>query len=294
MDAQDLLKPSKKEKITLSTPGRLIGLTESLEYLPLIYGIQHKLVEHDFGITFGSIVENAIKLREGEIELGIISSLDYALKKETWHIVPNLCISSIDKIKHVQLFFKKDLKDIRKVAIDKNAASEVTLLKILMREKFLMSPDFIEMEPDLDKMLLSAEAALIVGDSALNYYRTHRNRLDLNEEWLDLTGLPFVYSFWAGREITITSNDINAVQSSFDLGIKNLEKISKDYAENHQENWVFYHDFISQNISYSFSDQEEAGLNEFYNYAFFYGFTEFIPDLHFYKLDSALRSKNVK
>lgn len=283
MDTQDLFKPSKQEKVINSHEDRLIGLTDALVYLPLIYGIIHNLVRHDFRLSFGSIIENAIKLREGEIELGIISSLDYALKKETWRIVPNLCISSIQKIKHVQLFFKKGLKDIRKVAVDKNAASEAILLKILMREKFLMSPDYIEMEPDLEKMLLNAEAALIVGESSLNYYRTHRNRLDLNEEWLDMTGLPFVYAFWAGREILITSDDLNVIQSSFDLGIKNLEKLSKDYAQKHQEDWAFYHDFFTQNLSYSFSDQEKDGLNEFYNYAFFYGFTEFIPDLHFYK-----------
>lgn len=283
MDTQDLFKPSKQEKVINSHEDRLIGLTDALVYLPLIYGIIHNLVRHDFRVSFGSIIENAIKLREGEIELGIISSLDYALKKETWRIVPNLCISSIQKIKHVQLFFKKGLKDIRKVAVDKNAASEAILLKILMREKFLMSPDYIEMEPDLEKMLLNAEAALIVGESSLNYYRIHRNRLDLNEEWLDMTGLPFVYAFWAGREILITSDDLNVIQSSFDLGIKNLEKLSKDYAQKHQEDWAFYHDFFTQNLSYSFSDQEKDGLNEFYNYAFFYGFTEFIPDLHFYK-----------
>lgn len=283
MDTQDLFKPSKQEKVINSHEDRLIGLTDALVYLPLIYGIIHNLVRHDFRLSFGSIIENAIKLREGEIELGIISSLDYALKKETWRIVPNLCISSIQKIKHVQLFFKKGLKDIRKVAVDKNAASEAILLKILMREKFLMSPDYIEMEPDLEKMLLNAEAALIVGESSLNYCRTHRNRLDLNEEWLDMTGLPFVYAFWAGREILITSDDLNVIQSSFDLGIKNLEKLSKDYAQKHQEDWAFYHDFFTQNLSYSFSDQEKDGLNEFYNYAFFYGFTEFIPDLHFYK-----------
>ncbi len=147
----------------------------------------------------------------------------------------------------------------------------------------MISPDYIEMEPDLEKMLLDAEAALIVGESSLNYYRIHRNRLDLNEEWLDMTGLPFVYAFWAGREILITSDDLNVIQSSFDLGIKNLEKLSKDYAQKHQEDWAFYHDFFTQNLSYSFSDKEKDGLNEFYNYAFFYGFTEFIPDLHFYK-----------
>ena len=284
MDPQDLFNPSKENAGEFSSQDRYIGLTDSLEYLPLIYGFKNESIDHTFKLSFDSIISNANKLRDGEIELGIISTLDYALKKETWHIVPDLCVSSPQQINHVQLFFNKGLNDISKVAIDKNAASEAVLLKILMREKYMMSPEYIEMEPDLDSMLSVAESALIVGDQGLNYYKKHQNRIDLNEEWLDLTGLPFVYAFWAGREITITPADVGVIKTSFDLGIKNLEKISKEYAQNHPHNWSFYHDFFTQNLSFSFSDLEKDGLNEFYNYAFFYGFTEFIPDLHFYKI----------
>jgi chorismate dehydratase len=282
MDTQDLFKP-KKKNVIIPDKEKFIGLTDSLVYLPLIYGIHHNLIKHNFSLIFDSIIENANKLREGEIELGIISSLDYALKKETWLIVPDLCVSSTQKIKHVQLFFRRGLKNIRRIAMDKNAISEGILLRILMREKFQITPDYIEMEPDLEKMLFDTDAALIVGDQALNYAVTNQNRLDLNEEWIDLTGLPFVYAFWAGREFTINSEDIKILNTSFRLGLNNLEKISKNYAKTHKKNWTFYHDYLTQNVSYSFSDQEKDGLNEFYNYAFFYGFTEFIPELHFYK-----------
>lgn len=283
MDRQDLFNQSKQTRDSHTLEDRIIGLTDSLEYLPLIYGLKENLIKHNFDISYESIIENANKLREGELELSLISSMDYALKKETWQIVPSICVSASHSIKHAQLFFKKGLSDIRKIAVDKKAASEAILLKIMMREKFTMSPEYIEMEPNLDEMFSQADSALIVGESGLNYYKTHRSRIDLNEEWLDLTGLPFVYAFWAGRELTVTPTDIDIIKSSFDLGVKNLEKISKEYAAKHYENWAFYHDFYTHNMSYRFSDQEKDGLNEFYNYAFFYGFTEFIPDLHFYK-----------
>jgi chorismate dehydratase len=284
MKSQDLFKPSEEKIINLSNEERFIGLTDSLEYLPLIYGFKNNLIDHRFEMILGSILENANKLREGEIELGIISSLDYALKKETWQIVPDICVSSHHKIKHAQLFFNKGLTDIRTVAVDKNAVSEAVLLKILMREKFMSTPEYTAQEPDLDKMLSKNEAALIVGDKGLNYHNIYQNSLDLNEEWFDMTGLPFVYGFWAGREMTVTTADVASIISSFELGKLNLEKISKEYARKHSQNWSFYHDFLTHNLSYTFSDLEKEGLNEFYNYAFFYGFTEFIPDLHFYKI----------
>ncbi len=35
-------------------------------------------------------------------------------------------------------------------------------------------------------------------------------------------------------------------------------------------------------MTYVFSEREQEGLREFYQFAFFYGLTEYIPDLHFY------------
>ncbi len=284
MDSQDLFQHSKKIDKKITGEARLIGLIDSIPFSPLVYGFGLNSFKHELKVSYSNLKGNAHKLREGEIEIALISSLDYALKKESWQIVPDLCLTSPEKIKHVQLFFKKGLKDIRTIAIDEEATSESILLKILMREKYMLSPDYISMSANIDEMFSKAEAVLIVGEKALEYYQTYRSRLDLNEEWLDMTGLPFVYAFWAGRELTITSDDLKAIRFSYELGEKNLEKISKEFASKHEENWVYYHDYLTKNLSFTFSDREKEGLNEFYNYAFFYGYTEFIPDLQFYKI----------
>ena len=44
------------------------------------------------------------------------------------------------------------------------------------------------------------------------------------------------------------------------------------------------YDYLTKNLSFAFTDHEKEGLAEFFNYAFFYGYSEFIPDLHFYKI----------
>lgn len=283
MDAHDYFKKSKvaqKEKIADT---KAIGLIDSLPYKPLIYGFQENMLDHGFELYHADLKTNGPMLRQGEIEMGLISPLDYALKKETWLIVPDISLTSNNKVKHVQLFFKKGLKDIRSIAVDEKAVSERVLLEILMREKFAQSPEYIPMTADIEKMFAKAEAALVVGEKALEYYNTYQSRLDLNDEWMDLTGFPFVYGFWAGRDFTITNEDLTSIKSSYLLGQKNLEQISKKYAKNHSENWVFYHEYLTKNLSFTFTDHEKDGLSEFFNYAFFYGYSEFIPDLHFYK-----------
>lgn len=284
MDVQDLFKEPKDTSGQKTGDTKAIGLIDSLPYKPLTYGFQENLLNHNFELYHADLKTNAKMLRQGEIEIGIISPLDYASKKETWLIVPDISLTSHEKVKHVQLFFKKGLKDIRSVAVDEKAVSERVLLEIIMREKFMQSPDYIPMVADIEKMFISSEAALIVDEKALTYYNQYRSRIDLNDEWMDLTGLPFVYCFWAGRDFTITPDDLTSITSSFLLGQKNLEQISKSYAENHPENWVFYHDYLTKNLSFALTDHEKEGLAEFFNYAFFYGYSDFIPDLHFYKI----------
>ena len=153
-----------------------------------------------------------------------------------------------------------------------------------MKEKFVLNPDYLKMEPDLDKMLTKADAAFITGDKAFEYSRNNSNYLDLGEEWEDLTGFPFVYAFWAGREFTVKKNELSIIKKAYELGRKNLVKICKDYAASHSESWSFYHDFLTQNMQYVLTEEAKDGLAEYYNYAFFFGFSEFIPDLHFYEL----------
>jgi len=49
-------------------------------------------------------------------------------------------------------------------------------------------------------MLATADAALIIGDNALfQPLESAVRKVDLGEAWTTLTGLPFVYAFWAGR-----------------------------------------------------------------------------------------------
>ena len=276
----------KKQKSKTSDAGhpRDIGIALSLPCLPLVYGLQEDRINHQFKIQISQLNANGTKLREGEIDLGLISSIDYALKKESWRILPGIGISSKEKGKYVQLFFKKGLRDLKTIAVDNNAGSELTLLQILMREKFTLSPSYFKMEANLEQMFSKAEAALIIGDHALHFYHLHQNRLDLAEEWTDLTGLPFVYAFWAGRDLMLTPEDLKMIQLSHHLGTKNLENIAKTYAEDHSENWAFYHDLLTKNLTFSLSEDELEGLNEFYQYSFFYGFSEFIPDLLYYDI----------
>jgi len=59
--------------------------------------------------------------------------------------------------------------------------------------------DYKPMAPHLNEMLAACDAALLIGDPALQVDRTRYFTLDLAEEWKARTGKSFVFAFWAIR-----------------------------------------------------------------------------------------------
>ncbi len=104
MVARKLSNKKKIPKTNVHTGHKVIGFSDSLSFRPLTYGLQLDSANHSFDVCITGIKDTAQKLLEGEIELGLISSIAYALKKESWQIVPALCLSSEAKVKNVQLF----------------------------------------------------------------------------------------------------------------------------------------------------------------------------------------------
>jgi len=92
-------------------------------------------------------------------------------------------------------------------------------------------------------------------------------KIDLGEAWTRMTGLPFVYAFWAGRPEVLTPDDVLALQQARDAGVERIDEISRQYfpgAPARQEVGARY---LRDNIKYHFGPEERAGLELFYRYA---------------------------
>lgn len=283
MEPGELFNAKKKPAGDLKSTGaqRYVGLPDDLVHAVWTYGFRHNLVKHNFEVEYRSLGDCADLIRDGITDLGIISSVDLARIKESLQLIPGMAVSTQGAAGQAQLFFRSGLKDISQIAVQSRANTSLVLLKILMREKYASNPGYLVLDDILDNMLLQADAALIVGTDAVNLRLRYANRLDLGEEWTDLTGLPFVFSIFAGRNFLLGRDDIEPIIRSFGLGQKNLENICKEFAENDQVPWSVYHDFLTHEINYRFSEIDHDGLNEFYNYAFFFGYIDQIPDIRF-------------
>ena len=224
----------------------------------------------------------ASELMKGAVDVALIPSIEYARSVKRLHIVPDLAIAAEGSVLTVRLFYKSDIKKIRRVAIDLSSRTSVALLRIILREKYEVDPECVEASPSLDEMLKIADAALVIGDPVFSYLDYSTPYMDLADEWTRFTGLPFVFAFWAGWPGVIDQKDLQRFFDSCKIGQESIFEIASAYSEANGGDPKLYEKYMRQNIRYSLGKQEQKGLNLFYEKAFLNGIVEKIPELLFY------------
>ncbi len=241
-----------------------LGAVDYLNARPLVYGLE--LRSGLFSLRFDVPSKCAALLHEGSIDVGMIPSIEYERGRD-YRIVPGVGIVSDGPVASVALFSRTPLEKIRTVAADTSSRTSYALLKILCLERFGIDPDFQPMPPDPEQMLRRCDAALLIGDPALflDHERLGAEKIDLGEQWKSLTGLPFVWAFWAGRRDALSREAVEALIAARDNGVARSDEVAAAYcgperAERGQS-------YLRENIQYTLGEREEAGLIKYYELA---------------------------
>ncbi|PYQ98110.1 MAG: hypothetical protein DMF95_18155 [Acidobacteria bacterium] len=107
-------------------------------------------------------------------------------------------------------------------------------------------------------------------------------KIDLGEAWTTMTGLPFVYAFWAGRPNALTRTDVDALQRARNAGVAQPEVIARDYFPDSPAHQAIGARYLRDNIQYYLRADERAGLEAFYRYAAEAGLVPSAGALRFY------------
>lgn len=245
------------------TPVRL-GAVAYLNARPLVEGLDRD--PRRFAIRFDAPARCAALLHAGEIDVGMIPSIEY-LRGADYRIVPEVSLASNGPVASVALFTARPLDAVRSIATDTSSCTSVALLRVLCARSFGISPRFDPTPPDLDAMLARADAALLIGDAAL--YADHEARglekVDLGRSWGALTGLPFVWAFWAGRRDAIDAAGIAALQAARAAGVAALDAIADAYCG--PERAAIGRCYLRKNMRYGLGPAERAGLERFFELA---------------------------
>jgi chorismate dehydratase len=261
-----------------------LGAVGYLNARPLVYGLE---CNDRFTIRYDLPSECAKLLHEDAIDLGLIPSIEYLRGPKTYGIVPGLAIASRGPVASVALYTRKDSSDFRTIAMDTSSRTSVALATVIAQKAFGMVIEPVPMAPDLDAMLVLADAALIIGDNALllDHQAAGVRKIDLGEMWTGATGLPFVYAFWAGLPDRLLMGDVRLLQTARDRGIAHYRDIARAYFTERVEYQPLGERYLRDNIHYDLGAEELEGLRAFYAYAAEASLVSYDGELRFYAQD---------
>ena len=264
-------------------PTRL-GVVSYFNARPLVHALESGDLAHPFQLLYDVPSRCADRLHAGQSHVALIPSIEIASGLGAYSAVPNVAIASRGPVRSVLLLLGKDPPDIQTLAVDSGSRTSVALSRILLEKRFGCRPSVTAHPPDPDRMLANSDAALVIGDAALELDISAYRVLDLGEEWTNLTGLPFVYACWTGRPDALSIEEAELLIRSRDLGLDSLDTIAQVYATDHPNPPTYYEHYLRTNIAYGFGNEELAGLQLFYRYAEELGLIQRVPDLQFYTL----------
>ena len=131
-------------------------------------------------IRTDSPAQLADQLSNGKLDMAMIPAIEYLKQADRFRLLPNISISSRNKVGTVLLVSRVPLNAIRSLALDDRSRTSVALLRILYSEVFSAGLKLTRHEPDLEKMLHSNDAALIIGDQALGFSKEDVSIYDLS------------------------------------------------------------------------------------------------------------------
>jgi chorismate dehydratase len=262
--------------------GARLGVVSYLNTKPLVDALERRRVDHEFELIYDVPSVCADKMHRGETDVALIPAAEIGRGADPYLIVPQVGIISNGPVRSVFVVLKKEPKDVQVLALDQSSRTSVVLSQIVLAREFGCLPRVFVEPPNLDVMLEKADAALFIGDPALELDLNRHQVLDLGEIWTQMTGLPFVYACWTGRANALDGKQIAQLIEAKQLGKMNVAQIAASYGASHALSPEFYEAYLSRNILYDLDEDALEGLRRYFVYGAELGLIDKIPDLQFF------------
>jgi chorismate dehydratase len=263
-----------------------VSLVHYLNAAPLGWAFLHGPHRDKLEIMPSSPANCADQLSRGEVDIGLIPSIEYQRIPDL-RILPDISISSLTEVRSILLIKPKGRREIKSVALDASSRTSVALTKVLLQAKMGLRPEYVPHPPDLSSMLKRCDAALLIGDAALRVRLEEYDTMDLAGEWYQWQRKPFVCAFWAYRSELPFSADLHSLfREAKEWGLKKREEIACAYAESLGLSKTFLESYLVRNIDYDLGPGHIEGLEEFYRLARQEGLIPELRSLRFLRAES--------
>jgi chorismate dehydratase len=251
-----------------------LGRIPWINCYPVYGAIDRGLVSVPAELVSGTASELNDLLAAGELQVSVVSAVEYARNAAAYHLLPDLAITCDGPVHSVALFSRRPIAELddRTVLLTASSRTSILLLDLLCRHRWEVAPRFATARAEAGDLAglsgLPHDAVLVIGDAALllRAQRRYPVHVDLGAEWKAWTGLPFVFAVWAARR----DAGLPAVQAVHERllqsrawGLGHLDLLAAEAAATTGVAEAVCREYLGD-LDYALSYRHLAGLTDFF------------------------------
>jgi chorismate dehydratase len=260
-----------------------IGRIPYINCYPVYGAIDRRVVGLDGELVSGVPSELNRLMAEGNLDISVVSAVEYAREPRRYLLLPDLAISCDGPVHSVLLLSRRPASDLTggRLIVSRSSMTSVALLELLFESVWHAAPEFVPGDAELSDLAGFDEephdARLVIGDAALALSAEHQRPTrgspfdypyvyDLGEQWKRWTGLPFVFAVWVAQRTTPVSLSLGAHASlieSRNWGLEHLGDLAAQAADATGVSRDVCERYFT-GLDYGLGYEHLAGLTEFF------------------------------
>lgn len=260
-----------------------VGRIPYINCYPVYGAVDAGVVPLDAELVTGVPSDLNARMARGELDVSVVSAIEYARASERYLLLPDLAISCDGPVRSVLLLSKLPAPELggRRVMLSRSSMTSVALLELLFANVWHARPEFAPGDAELTDVGSFAnedhEARLVIGDAALvlGTPRPTPNApgpiypfvYDLGAEWKRWTGLPFVFAVWVAQRSTSVDRALSVhatLMESRAWGLRHLDQLAERASQSSGVDTGACREYLS-GLDYRLSYPHLAGLTNFFN-----------------------------
>ena len=222
---------------------------------PFIYGIEHSALINKIELSLDIPIDCAAKVIGGEVDMGLMPVAAFPLVPNG-KVIGGYCIGSVGAVNSVFIFSKVPVTEIKTIRLDSHSRTSNNLAKVLLKFYWKLEVVFIT---DSE---VAADAIVLIGDRTFGKKGEYAFSYDMGEEWMNFTGLPFVYAAWIANK-AISEDFILKFDEALKFGLDHRKELIKELPEVEQFDME---DYLMNKLNFELTDQKRAAMHLFLAY----------------------------
>ena len=242
-----------------------IGAVSYLNARPLTFTLPRHLPEALIVVDFPSRLADG--LAAGRFDVALVPSVEY-LRQPGLRIASDVAIACDGPVRSVKLYGRVPVERVKTLALDEGSRTSAALARILLRERFGLSPCLLPLPLQSRPVDCRADAMVVIGDRGmLQPDEELAFAWDLGEEWSRWTGLPFVFALWAARPQVPAGQLDRALAAARDEGLTRLPEIARLAAAEIGVPEAECLSYLRDNLEFRLGPRQREGLERFHDLA---------------------------